>query len=473
MISSVKLIPVTENSVPFTSAVKLCDLPQNGYVEEEYFFDGTANVYERTEDGGKRVRFSDAPYTSRFLLRRPADRERFSGNIIIEIMNSTPGHDLDRSWIITRKQIIRGGDVYIGLLSKPNVFAPMMKADPERYAPLKWPNPDPDSEKNISAAALTWQASPETENGLYWDMLMDTARLVRSEDPMNPMSDFIKGKDVKVILMGWSQSGGYMIRYMLDFADKEGKDCFDGYFSMGSAAVATPNLNQSEQTPPLEQNLRIAQPDRPFIDMHTESENASFGTDMTKLENGPFYRAYDIAGPSHDTTYSEEEYYAKDNYLKKVGLDMAYGGIDEYPNSFPYQFPYQAALVALEKWIRTGKAPMTVEPIQVDENLKNVKDSDGNSIGGWRIPQIDYPVCAYYGTSTAAKNPEDTLTAFVYGHEVPFTPEEIKKRYTDLTTYRKLITEKTDECIEKGLILEADREEAIERAVAKAAAYGL
>ena len=94
MIQSLHLVPVTEDSHPFgTTLYAWPDLP---YVEEEYFFDGTANVYERAEDGGKRVRFADAPYTSRFLMRRPKTPEQFSGNIIIEIMNSTPRYDLDR-----------------------------------------------------------------------------------------------------------------------------------------------------------------------------------------------------------------------------------------------------------------------------------------------------------------------------------------------------------------------------------------
>ena len=45
--------------------------------------------------------------------------------------------------------------------------------------------------------------------------------------------------------------------------------------------------------------------------------------------------------------------------------------------------------------------------------------------------------------------------------------------FTMLDNYRKMIILKTDECIANGLLLEADRKEAIDRAVAKAAEYGL
>ena len=136
MINSLKKIPAASYDEIFMAAGRLCGLEEKGYKEEEYFFDGAANVYERIHEGKKAIRFADAPYTSRFLLRYPEDPSAFSGNIVIEIDNATPGFDLDRSWILTYRQIIRNGDVYVGLLSKPNVLKTLKEFDPVRYAPL-------------------------------------------------------------------------------------------------------------------------------------------------------------------------------------------------------------------------------------------------------------------------------------------------------------------------------------------------
>ena len=474
MIRSMRRIMADSCEAIFGAAERLCDLPAHGYVEEEYFFDGTANVYERREDGNKKIRFADAPYTSRFLLRRPEKKEDFSGNVIIEIMNSTPGFDLDRGWIITWKQILRNGDAYIGLMSKPNVIQTMQQFDPERYASLQWNNPLKYDEEITDNVKKGFATSPESETGLFWDILMDIARLVRENSELNPLLYLVsKRDDLKVFLIGWSQSGGYMLRYMKDFADREGKDCFDGYFAMGSAGVAAPNLNQEDFSLPFEQDLRPMNTDRPFIDMHTESDNANLGGVQTRCENSRWYRVYDIAGPSHDTTYSEEEYYAKDTCLKKIARQMHYSCADAHANSFPYHFAFQAGLYHLQQWVRTGRPPLTVEAIPIDEKLQNVKDADGNSLGGWRLPQIELPVCAYFGTSTAGKNPADTFSPAVYGREEPFDVNLLRERYVDLDNYRKMIILKTDECIANGLLLEADRKEAIDRAVAKAAEYGL
>ncbi len=467
MIQSLHLVPVTEDSHPFgTTLYAWPDLP---YVEEEYFFDGTANVYERAEGGCKRVRFADAPYTSRFLMRRPKTPEQFSGNIIIEIMNSTPRYDLDRCWTILRKQIVCNGDIFIGLLSKPVVIANMQRLDPERYKDLKWPNPLPctlpaDQLGNIPTASF-----PETEDGLYWDILMDTARLVRSADEKNPLKDFCAAKDVKVILAGWSQSGAYMARYILDFGTQEGNDCFDGYFAMGAAPVCTPNLNQEDRTPLDAQDLHPYGLDRPMIDMHTESDNARLGGILTRMEDGPFYRIYDIAGPSHDTAYSSIEYYENNDDFKKLGLMPRYQGTEPDPNSFPYHFAYHKALVLLENWIRTGEAPFTVPTIPYDASLKNQKEN-GNSIGGWQLPQFSLPVCEYHGTATPP-SPESTFSCSVFGCERPFPAGELARRYGTLDHYKTLLEAETDRAIEKGLLLEADREESLARAMTHAEKY--
>ncbi len=469
MIRSMRLIPVTPDSHPFGTA-RFAE-PDGTFTEEEYFFDGTANVYERTEDGGKRVRYPDAPYTSRILVRRPATPAEFSGNIVFEIMNSTPRYDLDRCWVILRKQLMRAGDIYVGVMSKPVVIPNMQRLDPERYRELQWPNPltyDIPAEKlgNIPTASF-----PESEDGLYWDILMDTARLLRSDAAENPLASFCKGRDVKTILAAWSQSGAYMIRYIRDFGAQEGSDCFDGYFAMGAAPLCTPNLNQEEQTPVSAMDLHLPMLDRPMIDMHTESDNARLGSADARNENGPFYRLYDIAGPSHDTVYSSVEYYADNTDFKKLGLMPKYWGAEPNPNSFPYHFPYQKALVLLEDWLRTGQAPFVLEPIPYDADLHNIK-KDGNSIGGWQLPQFKLAVCEYHGTATPS-NPEGAFNSTVFGCERPFAEGELVRRYESLAHYKELLLVETDRAVAQGLLLEADREESITRALAQAEKYGL
>src|SRR6266508_3887757 len=69
-------IPVTATSYPLMASSKLqtlVDLPKLGYVEEEFFVTGRANIYDWSADGGVTVKTPNAPYTTRIMLRRPSD----------------------------------------------------------------------------------------------------------------------------------------------------------------------------------------------------------------------------------------------------------------------------------------------------------------------------------------------------------------------------------------------------------------
>jgi hypothetical protein len=90
-------LPVTADSYPFGAADHTRvpeDLKKVGYVEEEFPVSGVANVYDWTSDGPARVRTANAPYTTRVLIRRPANRARFSGTAILEPLNPSNRFDL-------------------------------------------------------------------------------------------------------------------------------------------------------------------------------------------------------------------------------------------------------------------------------------------------------------------------------------------------------------------------------------------
>src|SRR3954464_7436880 len=67
-------VAVTPLSFPFLAAHRLqepIDLAKIGYVEEEFFVSGRANVYDWPAAGQLTVRTAGAPYTTRILVRRP------------------------------------------------------------------------------------------------------------------------------------------------------------------------------------------------------------------------------------------------------------------------------------------------------------------------------------------------------------------------------------------------------------------
>jgi Alpha/beta hydrolase domain len=111
-------IPVTATSHPMNAAtfeLKPEDLSVYDYVEEEYLLSGKANVYDEDADGKISVKASDAPYTTRILVRRPRDPKKFSGSVVAGPMNPSTNVDLLDPWMKARRYITDHGDVYVGM----------------------------------------------------------------------------------------------------------------------------------------------------------------------------------------------------------------------------------------------------------------------------------------------------------------------------------------------------------------------
>ena len=183
MITKMTQIPVTEENYPFQSAAKKCNFDALGYIEDEYFMSGTANVYtEKDKNHQVEPIFEGAPYTTRLLIRRPADPKKFSGNVVIEILNASAMMDIDRMWVNTWQYLTRNGDIYIGITSKGHVVDTLKRFNPERYAEINWVNPMP--EREAPQVQGPFGCLPQYEAGLYWDMQTDLARLLRTDSEL-------------------------------------------------------------------------------------------------------------------------------------------------------------------------------------------------------------------------------------------------------------------------------------------------
>ena len=182
-------LQTTKESYPFGAADHERvpeDLSKVGYVEEEFLVSGTANVYDWPAPGPAVIRSSNAPYTTRVLIRMPADRTRFSGIVVVEMLNPSNLFDLNLGWAISHKELVRSGAAWVGLTAKPVSVATVKAFNPMRYAPLSWANPLAlDDPRNCATVAT--DSSRTTENGLVWDMNTQVGAWVRSRDASNPL----------------------------------------------------------------------------------------------------------------------------------------------------------------------------------------------------------------------------------------------------------------------------------------------
>src|SRR5262245_58773877 len=77
--------PIPVNAVPgdpshdYPQLATQVDIASQGYVEEEYFFQGTATRYSTPALATGSVVSTGHPYKTRMIVRRPISAERFNG----------------------------------------------------------------------------------------------------------------------------------------------------------------------------------------------------------------------------------------------------------------------------------------------------------------------------------------------------------------------------------------------------------
>src|SRR5690606_1981352 len=94
-------------------------------------------------DGSLAIRSEAAPYTTRILVRRPADPASFSGNVIVETVNNARNYDWAFIWALSHDYLLARGDVFVAVTHTPEAIEALRSFDPERYDALSFANPLP------------------------------------------------------------------------------------------------------------------------------------------------------------------------------------------------------------------------------------------------------------------------------------------------------------------------------------------
>lgn len=469
--TEVTLLPDTGTSHPFGGAryqVKPMDLSQYGYAEEEYLLSGNAKIYTWPE-GQKYagVERENAPYTTRFIIRKPADPKKFSGNVIIEMFNWARGYDRPIAlWGNSHQYIMREGDAWVGVSIRANVLDNLKKFDPERYGKLSYENPVEPEHRNDRPQSNTYHddyTDPNCENGLTWEMYSQLGMLMKENTPRSPMY----GYDVKAVI-GTGATAGDLATYVAAIDPvscmPDGKPIYDGYLIFMTGAPG--NVNQyEEKLHHLDERCKFyakvplmrvytcrdmlgggMHPDWAYMQRRNDSD-----------EEGNYYRSYEVAGTGLMLKYT---YFLEPSHedVEKMGLKIVNGRTaqawseeDLATFEFPTRYVLNAALDNLKKWIGAGTPPPSCEPYETEgvypaTQLK--KDELGNVMGGLRLPYLEVP--AYHFKTDA--------TAY------PLEKEILDKLYTGHDDYVAKVKQSVEKCLKERLLVAADAQAIVEEA---------
>jgi len=411
------------------------------------------------------VRTPGAPYTTRYLVRRPAKASRFSGNVVVEVLNPSNRFDLNIGWALAHRQLIRKGDAWVGVTGKPDAVVALKAFDPARYAPLSFANPlaldDPANCDPPVSFITPGSALRTTEDGLVYDITSQAGAWVRSRERSNPLTYGKRhGSAVdRVYNFGYSQTGSYQYDYINAIqplvVKSDGRPMFDGYIVAvaGGRFIGAAPINQCEAAPPAgDPRRQFNNAGTPIMHIMSQSDYL-IGIDARRPDSDARqdrYRHYELAGAGHATP-DELLFSAAPADITKAGRAVPPMNCVEGPRSrLPSSIFFDAALRNLDWWVRFGIAPPHADPILVSGTPPApVLDEFGNVQGGWRSPYLDVPTSTWFGAST---NPPGATFCGIAGHEVPFSRERLAELYPSHGAYVRKVVRSTADLVGDRLL---------------------
>ena len=470
-------IPVRADSVPWGTAMdggaREALVKHHGYLEEEYFLSGTANVYGPGNKAGARpgasplefademrplaalVR-SDVPYTTRALMLRPKDLGTFSGNAHL-----IPFHNLI-SLASVERNLLRNGDVWIGLEvnggtrfgveERPSGGIAHLKGfNARRYAelsipagqPSDWPDLQPgrlgeafktinfgkrDGDHNIFRQEISRSYAQGP------DIMTQAAALLRSGGPTSPLA----GHKVRRIFTNGASGQSTILAPYIDFHHEAalkllGHVPFDGYMiRVGAMPVHRPTKSI----------LVLVQSEAEVVDIKPPQ--------LAKLTDSddPMFRYYEIPGVGHGLS-------ARPNVAERTSQVVPAGvqglsdvaGPSEYEPLDKITLPviwgmWRNAYDWLEKGVPMPRAPRVTRDAKASDGI--ARDRFDNALGGIRLPWMDVPDARYVGV-ISEKNPLE-------GGMKPFSESTMNELYGSRQAWQSKIDERLQQMVKDRLI---------------------
>lgn len=349
-------------------AATMAPLP-GGWVEQEFFFSGTARTYSGS--GGS------SEYRQRILVRRPTSRAEFNGTIVFNWNNVTVPHDGNPvGWESVYDTVYSRGFAFVSVsVQRIGTDGPLglKQYDPVRYGTLNHPG-----------------------DGYSLDIFSQAAQAAITPKVMGNLLPCVQRR----LAMGASGSSDFLKTY-LDDAHKKAR-VFDGY---------QPQINIT--------GYRVPRNLVPILWVNSQSDAP--GNPKRDADKG-LVRVWQLPGIAH-INYSWATYQsAQLTYDYSNGLagewDTEEAGAWGYQapapgvclpdNYYPSSYAWGAALVALDKWVRTGVAPKPQPRLAQTGSGDLIFDKHGNAVGGVRSPFVDVPIATYHVGVGLVPEPSDT-----------------------------------------------------------------
>jgi hypothetical protein len=383
-----------------------------GYVEEEFFIEGTANRYNTAVPLGTNgsVVSSGHPYRTRIIVRRPVSPWKFNGTVLAEWQNVTAGYDLDAMWGASFEHIIRSGYVWVGI-SAQRVGVQGTPNGLKNWSPTRYGGLD------VTVGGTV------VDDTLSYDIYAQALQALRQPTGVRPLGKL----DVKrVFAIGASQSAGRLQVFINALHPLIG-DPVDAYLLyIGGGRV------RSDLTVPIFKLISET-------DVPPQVANRQPDT--------PLFRFWEVAGTSHSgrrTVLNSRPLLARDGVAPTLGECAR----PPYPR-VPVQYVTNAVYDHMVRWVREGVQPPSAPPIATDGAVIQ-RDAYGNALGGIRLAEFAVPTALNSGANTGA------AFCILYGTYIPFEQSVIDQLYPTHGSYVVPVFNQAHDTVRDGYVLWQD-----------------
>lgn len=376
------------------------DLSEYGYVEEEFFLEGTANRYDTPAGATGTVISSGHPYRTRIVVRRPISRRRFNGVVLLEWQNVSAGYELDAHWAPSWQHIVEQGYAWVGVSAQrvgvhgnaaPAVNNGLRAWSPTRYGTL-----------DVTASGTVM------DDSLSYDIFSQAAQAVRNPSGVRPLGNL---RPELVFAVGASQSAGRLSIY--HNAVHPLHDIVDAFYLLVGGAGLRADLD---------------------VKVFQYLSETDVRSPTRRMADSDHFRSWEVAGSAHSSWISDQ--YRTPLVLRDFGEQPWPPDCDLPPYSRVRGYHViNRQYDLLVRWVRYGAAPPTAPKLEFTEGDAPtlVRDEFGIAQGGIRLPEVEVPTALNTGINSGA------TFCVLYGTYQPFDAATLAELYPSRGGYVRAV----------------------------------
>ena len=424
-------------------------LEDRGYLEEEFIYSGSANVYDATVAGGiganptpsptANIVSSDHDYTTRMVVRRPARARDFNGTVVVEWLNATSNYDVEALWFRTHEYFLRDGIAWVGITAQSGpITHPTLGL--KAFSPTRYGDLD-----------LTDGGQLTSGDRLSFDAYAQGVQAVRNAGVLGSLQPRI----TSVLGAGVSQSAGRL--------------------SVFTNAIQTRYQNVLDAVLLYIGGERMRDDlDLPVFKVLSETEYTApaSANEITSLQpDTDRMRTWSVAGTSHSDWASFAVRYAL-LQRDQPTAPLRDNCLNPSRSRVPDRYTLSSAMDQAVDWAEHGIQPVSGTPIQLAaDGATVVRDEYGNALGGIRLAPFE--VATSLDTGYNQNPPGGGGLCFLNGTHIPFDTETLDELYPTRGQYLREFAAAVRRNVHDGHVLRADAREMLRDAGAALAGRGL